>query len=340
MSASVAEPLVADPHHPADLEPAANHWQRALDADFRALNAVDGILPASELGTRAYHLIRERREVETLLARLARTTGTRIPWLAAMPVTNKALGLAEPIEACLFDLDGVLTDSGLLHAWAWAETFDSLLLRLAEKMDWQYIPFDRETDYRAYMDGRPRLEGVHAFLASRGIHLPEGRPRDSAGAETAYGLARRKGELLGHELHLRGVTTLDGSRRYLEAAGRAGLARGVVSASTRTQPMLELAGLASLVDQRIDAEVIQAESLRPRPAPDLLLAACERLQIRPEAAVTFTHSAAGIAAGHSVGMTVVGVGEDAQAQRLRDFGAERVVRSLGALLDRSLLVLH
>lgn len=99
-------------------------------------------------------------------------------------------------------------------------------------------------------------------------------------------------------------------------------------------------GAGALVDQRIDADVIRAESLRPRPAPDLLLAACERLQIRPGAAVTFTHSAARIAAGHSAGMTVVGVGEDAHARLLSEYGAERVVRSLGTLLDRSLLVLY
>jgi HAD superfamily hydrolase (TIGR01509 family) len=316
--------------HPADLEPAANRWQRALDADFRALNAVDGILPGDQIGTRLYDLTRERHEVEQLLTRLAHTTGARpVPWIAQVPVTRKALGLPETVEACVFDLDGVLTSSGALHAWAWAETFDPFLQPLSEKAGWHFIPFDRVADYRAYLDGRPRLEGVHAFLASRGIRLPEGRPEDAAGGETAYGLARRKGELLSHELETRGVAPLAGARRYLEASGRAGLARAVVSASTRTVPMLALAGLDALVEGCVDAAAISAEGLRPRPAPDLLLAACRRVGVPPDAAVTFTHTPAGVAAGRTAGLAVVGIGQ----RELLDYGADQVVPSLDALLD-------
>lgn len=305
-----------------DLELVANHWQRALDADYRALNAAGGILPEGALGPLLSSLAHERREAEQMLFELARMTGSHtLPWLAPTPVTNHALGLPDSIEACIFDLDGVLTDSGLLHAWAWSQTFDPLLLQLAERTGWQFIPFDRDADYRDYVDGRPRLQGIHAFLASRGIRLPEGRPEDPAGTESAYGLARRKSDFLSHELDARGVTPLDGARRYLEVAGRAGLGRAVVSASTRTLPMLELAGLAELVEERVDADAIRSEGLRPRPSPDLLLAACTRLGVSPEAAVTFTHSAAGIAAGRSAGLLVVGVGE-----------AEEI-RSLRALLD-------
>jgi beta-phosphoglucomutase-like phosphatase (HAD superfamily) len=137
----------------------------------------------------------------------------------------------------------------------------------------------------------------------------------------------------------RGVTALVGARRYLEAAGHAGLKRAVVSASTTTLPVLALAGLASLVETTIDAGVMRAESLRSRPAPDLLLAACRRLGVDPKEAVTFTHSAAGVAAGLAAGAAVVGIGDDAQTELLRGFGAERVVPSLGALLDRSLAAL-
>lgn len=327
--------------HAIDLEPVANRWQRALDADFRALNAVEGIVPRTVLGKRLYSLAHERHDTEVLLSRLARTTGAdHAPWLAAQPVTNHVLGLPDTIEACIFDLDGVLTDSGLLHAWAWAETFDPFLLQLSEKTGWPFIPFDRTTDYREYLDGRPRLQGVHAFLSSRGIQLAEGRPQDTPTAETAYGLARRKSELLTHMLHARGVAPLAGARRYLEAAGRAGLGRAVVSASTRTQPMLRLAGLDALVEERVDAEAIVTEGLRPRPAPDLLLAACDRLHVEPRTAVTFTHSAAGIAAGHAAGLLVVGIGREAEAELLRLYGAERIADSLLALLDRRLVSLH
>ncbi len=136
------------------------------------------------------------------------------------------------------------------------------------------------------------------------------------------------------------MTPLDGARRYLEAAGRAGLERAVVSASTRTLPMLELAGLDTLVEERVDAAAIQNEGLRARPAPDLLLTACDRLGLRPEAAVTFTHSPAGVAAGHAAGLMVVGVGRNHSAELLGGFGADQVVGSLGALLDGRILALR
>jgi len=332
---------VAEGRHSADLEPIANSWQRALDADYRALNAAEGILPSAIIASKRYSLARERQDAEHLLAELAHTTGAHpVPWLAALPVTNHVLGLPDAVGACVFDLEGVLTDSGLLHARAWARTFDPLLQELAEKTGWQFIPFDRDADYRDYLDGRPRLQGVHAFLASRGIRLPEGRPEDTAQADTAYGLARRKSENLTRELGARGVTPLEGARRYLEAAGRAGLERAVVSASTRTLPMLELAGLDRLVEERVDAEAIQTEGLQARPAPDLLLTACARLGVPPEAAVTFTHSPAGVAAGHAAGLMVVGVGRNDRAQLLSGFGADQVVVSLGAMLDGLILALH
>ena len=243
------------------------------------------------------------------------------------------LGLPTGARACLFDLDGVLTDSGALHAWAWGEVFDDFLLRLSEKTGWHFIPFDRHADYRAFIDGAARLEAVHAFLGSRGIRIPEGRLDDEPESDTAHGLSKRKGAAVARGLRQKGVAALDGARRYLDAAGYAGLGRAVVSASTSTQSMLELAGLDALVDERVDAEVIRSERLRSRPAPDLLVVACRRLGVPPEAAVTFTHSAAGIAAGRAAGLEVVGVGEGEDAETLSGFGAERVIPALSALLD-------
>jgi beta-phosphoglucomutase-like phosphatase (HAD superfamily) len=322
---------------PLELDTVSTKWQLALDSAQRALGAARVSLPAAELGQRTRELAEERRQAVETLTDLARATGVRpVPWLSPVPVTPKMLGLPDTITACLFDLDGVLTDSAVLHAWAWGEVFDAFLLRVSQRADWHFIPFDREADYRSYLDGRPRLEGVHAFLASRGIRLLEGRFDDPADAETAYGLARRKGELLERGLSQRGSTALAGARRYLEAAGHARLKRAVVSASANTLAMLELAGLATLVEERLDAKVIRAEGLRSRPAPDLLLVGCGRLDVRPEQAVTFTHSPAGIAAGHSAGLAVIGIGDGKEGERLRDFGAERVVPSLAVLLDRRL----
>ena len=161
-----------------------------------------------------------------------------------------------------------------------------------------------------------------------GSVCPREGPTTRTSADTACSLARRKGEALAGRLRQHGVTALGGARRYLEAAGRAGLKRAVVSASASTLPMLELAGLATLVEDRVDADVIRAEGLRARPAPDLLLAACRRLGVQPEETVTLTHSAAGVAAGHAAGLTVIGVGEGAHGRavaRLRG-GARRSVR--------------
>lgn len=317
-----------------ELDTVASRWQIALDTAERALGAGHGLLREADLRHGRHALALERQQTAELLTRLAEMTGRRpAPWLSPTPVTRGMLGLRTTVRACLFDLDGVVTDSGVLHARAWAETFDQLLLRLAEKTGWHFIPFDRVADYRAYIDGRPRLEGTHAFLASRGIRLPEGTPEDPPDADTAYGLARRKSEALTRGLRERGVTALPGARRYLEAAGHAGLTRAVVSASTRTLPMLELADLASLVEERVDADAIRVEGLRSRPAPDLLLAACRRLEVRADEAVTFTHSPAGVAAGHAAGLEVVGVGVGEPAEQLLGFGAERVVSSLVQLLD-------
>jgi len=316
-----------------ELETISAHWQGALDTADRALTADTGLLAPAEIATRRRALVAERHELATLLRRLARARGiSPPPWLAATIVRPSMLGLGQTVRGCVFDLDGVLTDSGLLHAASWAEVFDGYLLRLAHDTGRQFIPFDPADDYRMYLDGRLRIEGVHAFLASRGIHLAEGRPDDDASAETAYGLARHKGELLERALRRRGLATLPGARRYLQAAGFARLGRAVVSASTSTRPMLELVALEHLVDAQLDADVMRREGLRPRPAPDLLVASCRVLGLRPEETVALTHSGAGVVAGRNAGLAVIGIGDGQRADLLRDFGAERVVPSLSALL--------
>jgi beta-phosphoglucomutase-like phosphatase (HAD superfamily) len=323
---------------PFELETVASCWQHALDADDRALSAAAHVLTGSELAHRRRELVAERNGVAHDLAQLAKFMYVRpAPWLAPMPVTVQMLGLPATVKACIFDLEGVLTNSGALHAWAWTAAFDDFLQRVSERNGWHFIPFDRTADYLAYIDGRPRLQGVHAFLESRGIRIPEGRPDDPAEAETAYGLARRKSDALARSLHEHGIATVSGARRYLAATGHANLKRAVVSASARTVPMLELAGLAMLVDGIVDADVIRAERLRPRPAPDLLLAACRRIGVAATDAVTFTPSPAGVVAGLAAGLAVIGVGDAVRGELLRDAGAECVVPSLNTLLDRSLV---
>jgi HAD superfamily hydrolase (TIGR01509 family) len=332
--AARASPPVAERREAVDLESLSAGWQRALDSAGQALRAAGGSLDAHELREREGRLRLERDGVARLLGDVARTTtATPAPWLSPVPVTNAMLGLPATARACLFDVEGVLTDSGRLHALAWGEVLDQFLVHVAERTKWPFAPFDRRSDYAAYLEGRTRLEGIHLFLASRGIQIPEGRPGDPADAETAHGLARRKGRVLERRLDERGVAALPGARRYLEAARRAGLARAVVSASTNTLPILELAGLAPLIDERVDAAAIREEGLRSRPAPDLLLAGCRRLGVSPADAVTLTHTPAGVAAGRTAGLTVIGVGEGVEAEALEGFGAERVTTALESLLD-------
>lgn len=325
------EPVPDD--QPIDLESLSAGWQRALDAAGRALRTAGESLPAWELRDRRVALIRETERTALALRALPRSSREPAPWLSPTPITNRMLDLPATLRACLFDVEGVLTDSSRLHAWAWGEVFDDVLSRLGGTAEWHFIPFDRAADYRTYVEGRSRLEGVQAFFRSRGIQLREGLPDDSSEADSAHGLARRKGELLERRLREQGVTALPGARRYLEVARRAGLMCAVVYESASTLPMLEQAGLAALLDARIDAAVISAEGLRSRPVPDILLAACRRLDVPPAHTVTFTGSPAGVVAGRRAGMLTIGVGDDALCETLEGFGADRVTPSLSALLD-------
>lgn len=321
-----------------NLDAAAVRWQLAIDAAQRAVHLTSAPPIRAEIDHGIRALTEERVVASEGLCRLASLEGIApAPWLPPFAVSVRMLGLPPSTKACLFDLEGVLTDSAAVHASAWGEVFDDLLLRLAERTGWQFVPFDRVADYRAWVEGKPRLEGVHAFLAARGIQLPEGRQSDGPAADTAQGVAKRKAAAVRRILHRRGVSALPGARRYLEAAGHAGLQRVVVSASSTVLPMLELARLASLVEDRVDADVLHGEHLFSRPAPDLLLAACRRLGVAPQETVTFTHTPTGVAAGRAAELTVIGVAHGTGAELLSGFGAECVVEQLGSLLDRRLL---
>lgn len=315
-----------------ELDTVLDDWQFALDAAGNALSAAARYLPPDELHARRQRLAAERLETEHDLEALAATTGTaHRPWLAPFPLHPSLLGVVDSATACIFDLEGVLTNGGALHAAAWADVFDDLLLQLSESTGWHFVPFDRVADYTTYLDDRPRLEGIHLFLQSRGIQVP---------VDGANMLARKKSDALGRHMRELGVNALPGARAYLESAGRAHLGRAVVSSSTRTQPMLELAGLATLVDARVDAEQIAAGELRSRPAPDLLLRACELLDVEPRDAVSFTHKPEGVAAARSAGMRVVGVAfDELKRERLSAFGADATVARLVDLLDRRLAAL-
>ena len=245
---------------------------------------------------------------------------------------TESLGLPAGIRACLFDLDGVLTPTAVVHAAAWKQTFDEYLRERAARTGERFEPFDSRSDYGDYVDGKPRYDGVRSFLASRGIELPEGTPADPPDAETVCGLGNRKDELV-VELLRRGVEPYPGSARYVRAVRDAGLYRAVVSASAHCREVLESAAIADLFDVRIDGIVAAERHLRGKPAPDTFLAAAEALAVPAAAAAVFEDALAGVEAGRAGGFGfVVGVDRVGHADALREHGADVVVSDLAELL--------
>jgi beta-phosphoglucomutase family hydrolase len=244
------------------------------------------------------------------------------------------LGLPDTTRACLFDLDGVLTDTASVHAAAWKQMFDEYLRARAERFGEPFVPFDVKSDYGPYVDGKPRLDGTRGFLASRGITLPDGDPSDGPDAETVNGLATKKNELVNEKIHTVGVDVYPGSVRYLHAVRDAGLTTAVVSSSANAELVLRVAGLADLIDHRVDGVVAKERNLPGKPAPDTFLAAAADLDVPKEQAVVFEDAIAGVAAGRAGDFGfVVGVDRLGQAQALHDHGADVVVADLADLLD-------
>lgn len=247
------------------------------------------------------------------------------------------LGLPEKVRACLFDLDGVLTDTASVHTKAWKAMFDAYLSDRAKRTGEEFVPFDAAADYREYVDGKKREDGVRSFLTSRGIDLPDGNPDDPGDAETIYGLGNRKNDMFQKVLKEDGVEVFDGSRRYLEAVSKAGLGIAVVSSSANTRDVLEITGLDQFVHKRVDGVTLREEHIAGKPAPDSYLRGAQLLDVAPDAAAVFEDALSGVQAGRAGNFcVVVGVnrtGRVGQADDLRRNGADVVVTDLAELLQ-------
>ena len=244
------------------------------------------------------------------------------------------LGLPDGVRACLFDLDGVLTQTAKVHAAAWKEMFDGYLRERAARSGEEFVAFEPVGDYDEYVDGKPRYEGVRSFLDARGIDLPRGDPSDAADAETIEGLGNRKNEIVLRLIREHGVQAYEGSVRYVRAVREAGLARAVVSSSTNCRDVLVAAGIEDLFEQRIDGVVAEREQLKGKPAPDAFLAGARALGVTAGQAAVFEDALAGVAAGRAGGFAcVVGVDRAGQADALREHGADIVVSDLAELLE-------
>jgi beta-phosphoglucomutase family hydrolase len=238
------------------------------------------------------------------------------------------------IRACLFDLDGVITDTASVHERAWKATFDAFLQARADREGTAFVPFDAG-DYDEYIDGKHRFDGVRSFLESRGIELPEGTHDDPPGADTVGGLGNRKNALLLELIHRDGVRRFEDAVTFLHAVRDAGLRRAVVSASANCAEVLASVGLTALLEVRIDGIVAEREHLRGKPAPDTFLAAARALGVEPSAAMVIEDAVAGVEAGRAgafglvVGVDRIGSGH---GEALRAHGAGVVVSALTELL--------
>jgi beta-phosphoglucomutase family hydrolase len=239
------------------------------------------------------------------------------------------------VTACLFDLDGVLTQTALVHNAAWKLTFDEFLEKWSAQHGQEFVPFDSGADYHRYVDGRQRADGVRTFLASREITLPEGSPDDGPDQQTVNGVGNRKNLLVLQKIKEGAVQVYDGSVAYLKAARDAGLRRAVVSASANCKDVLAAAGITDYLEVRVDGVVAREQGLPGKPRPDTFLYAAELLGVPKEQCAVFEDALAGVEAGRAGGFGItIGVDRVNQAEALKAHGADIVVQDLSELLTR------
>lgn len=235
---------------------------------------------------------------------------------------------SDRFEAVIFDMDGVVTDTASLHARAWAQMFDDYLRGRAAERGETFQPF-RDDDYLRYVDGRPRYDGVAAFLASRGFDLPFGGPEDPPGRETVCGLGNRKNELFWQLLDEHGPRRYESTVRLLRALRRHDVRTAVISSSRNAPAVLEAAGVRDLFDAEVDGEEAGRLGLPGKPDPAVFLEAARRLRTVPRRAVVVEDALAGVQAGHAGGFgLVIGVDRAGHADELAAAGADVVVDDL------------
>lgn len=237
-------------------------------------------------------------------------------------------------DAVLFDLDGVLTSTATLHAACWKKTFDEYLKARSARAGESFVPFDLAGDYRQFVDGKPRYDGVASFLESRGIHLPVGSVDAGPEEESVHGLGNRKDRLVNEAIREGKVQAFPGSVAFVRKVRELGLKTAVVSSSHHCAGVLRSAGIEELFDLRVDGELVDALGLPGKPAPDTYRHAAEELGVTAERAVVVEDAISGVQAGRAGGFgLVIGVDRGGSAEALRENGADVVVSDLSELLD-------
>ena len=233
------------------------------------------------------------------------------------------------LDAILFDLDGVITKTASIHAAAWKQLFDAFLAKRAASRGKGWRPFDIEADYRLYVDGKPRLDGVRSFLRSRDMVLPEGQADDGPEQETIRGLGNAKDAFFVSQLEAMGIEVYDATIALIHQAKAQGMKVAVISSSRHCAEVLEAAGLTSLFDARVDGVESERLGLQGKPAPDIFLEAAKRLEVDPRRTAVVEDAIAGVQAGRAGGFAlVIGVDRGHQAMALKAHGADVVVADL------------
>ncbi|MEW5744602.1 MAG: trehalose-phosphatase [Nitrospirota bacterium] len=232
-------------------------------------------------------------------------------------------------DAVVFDLDGVVTDTATVHAEAWKRMFDEFLEEYAVRNGIPFTPFDRDADYRLYIDGRPRIDGVRSFLRSRDIRLPEGAPGDAPGKESVHALGNLKNRYFREQLERQGVRAYGSTVALIHALKRQGIKTAVISSSKNAAPVLEAAGLAGLFDVKVDGIDAERLGIEGKPAPDILLEACRQLGAEPGRTAVVEDALAGVRAGRAGGFKlVIGVARKGDRDALLGNGADIAVEDL------------
>lgn len=240
------------------------------------------------------------------------------------PPADHGLGLA----AVIFDMDGVVTNTALIHMAAWKNLFDEVL----SSVDPAQEPFDRQEDYRRHLDGRTREDGVRAFFTARGLRLPEGEPGDTAGTFTVHGLAKRKQDFFDEALRERDVELFPDTLRLLTRLREADIPTALVTSSRNSGPILESAGITEFFPERIDGNVVLELGIPGKPDPAMFLEAARRLGVSPEQCMVLEDARAGVKAAHDGGFgLVVGVNRGDDDFELWEAGADRVLTEIGEL---------
>jgi len=237
-------------------------------------------------------------------------------------------------DAVLLDLDGVITDTASVHAACWKQMFDEYLRKRAAQRGEAFRPFEIDTDYRLYVDGKPRFDGARDFLTSRGIQLPEGSPHDPPQVETVSGLANRKDSLVNRIIRDKGVRPYEGSVKLLHQLRHEGFKTAVITSSEHCETVLRVAKLDAFFDVRVDGNMVHAQHLAGKPAPDTFLMGAKLLGVEPARAVVIEDALSGVQAGLNGNFgLVIGVARKGNAEELRHHGAHLVVNDLGELLS-------